>query len=647
MRLNLFYDSCILDIKSNYFLQNSRAPLESLSDDNQSLDCKRIEQEAAKTQALLQECRSSRKKLGDEIKSLVKARKALDIRLPKLSLEISGFDTSRTDLETFIPQLRSQCELSEDDEVELIELNKEVQQCKSVMSSCAILASKLESDVARLQKAILDAGGSEMKKQQSTCEKALLALNDAEKTLASSRVAITTNVKAAEKARKASKTAAMELEGCGLVLVEKETALAALAKDALAVKQSFDNVHTIEEEKRAALEEASKECDEKKKLQADLRCKEIDLLGQIDALDKQINDCDKRQIKWGSELKKLRSAVDEEDVEFDNHEDEGDDMDRKDSDRASLGNEDTDMPNADESSPESKNEKSSSSLPTLSFAVLDKYDINEISHEISILESERSAIAKNANMGAIAEYRKKEVDYLARVEELDNVTEQRNDARRKHDDLRRQRLEMFMEGFGQITLRLKEMYQMITLGGDAELELVDSLDPFSEGIVFSVRPPKKSWKNISNLSGGEKTLSSLALVFALHHFKPTPLYVMDEIDAALDFKNVSIVANYIKERTRNAQFIIISLRNNMFELADRLVGIYKTNNCTKSVTIDPRAFGTKGQANGFVPGTPILSNRINNTNEAKSASSKMIIESAVKDSRGKAGFLQDSNLKIT
>jgi structural maintenance of chromosome 4 len=78
--------------------------------------------------------------------------------------------------------------------------------------------------------------------------------------------------------------------------------------------------------------------------------------------------------------------------------------------------------------------------------------------------------------------------------------------------------------------------------------------------VFSVRPPRKSWKNISNLSGGEKTLSSLALVFALHHYKPTPLYVMDEIDAALDFKNVSIVANYIKDRTKNAQFVIISLR---------------------------------------------------------------------------------------
>jgi len=125
---------------------------------------------------------------------------------------------------------------------------------------------------------------------------------------------------------------------------------------------------------------------------------------------------------------------------------------------------------------------------------------------------------------------------------------------------------------------MKLSKQMITLGGNAELELVDSMDPFSEGIIFSVMPPKKSWRNISNLSGGEKTLSSLALVFALHAYKvsepeistalglklvprqPTPLYFMDEIDAALDFRNVSIVANYIKDRTKNAQFIIISLR---------------------------------------------------------------------------------------
>jgi structural maintenance of chromosome 4 len=222
------------------------------------------------------------------------------------------------------------------------------------------------------------------------------------------------------------------------------------------------------------------------------------------------------------------------------------------------------------------------------------------------------------------------------VSELDTVSEERNSIRKTHEELRRKRLELFMDGFGQITLKLKEMYQMITLGGDAELELVDSLDPFSEGIVFSVRPPKKSWKNISNLSGGEKTLSSLALVFALHHYKPTPLYVMDEIDAALDFKNVSIVANYIKERTKNAQFVIISLRNNMFELADRLVGIYKTNNCSHSVPVNPRAFGVESQQNGFVPTTPALTER---TNSKRSLSS-------VKDSRGRDSLATESSTSV-
>lgn len=78
-------------------------------------------------------------------------------------------------------------------------------------------------------------------------------------------------------------------------------------------------------------------------------------------------------------------------------------------------------------------------------------------------------------------------------------------------------------------------------------------------LAFSVRPPKKSWKQITNLSGGEKTLASLALVFGLHHYRPTPLYVMDEIDAALDFRNVSIISNYVKvSRSTQVQGLIHS-----------------------------------------------------------------------------------------
>ena len=155
------------------------------------------------------------------------------------------------------------------------------------------------------------------------------------------------------------------------------------------------------------------------------------------------------------------------------------------------------------------------------------------------------------------------------------------------DHLKEERLALFREGFGTINSKLKEVYQHLTRGGDAELEIVDAFDPFSDGVNFSVRPPKKSWKEVNKLSGGEKTLSSLSLIFALHYYKPTPLYFMDEIDAALDFKNVSIVGDYVKKRTKDAQFIIISLRNNMFDLADKLVGVYKTHDKTKTINLEP------------------------------------------------------------
>lgn len=211
------------------------------------------------------------------------------------------------------------------------------------------------------------------------------------------------------------------------------------------------------------------------------------------------------------------------------------------------------------------------------------------------------------NMQIIADYEEKDALYIRRAADLEEMTVIRNRMREIYETARRRRVQEFLHGFSLITTKLKEMYQMITLGGDAELELVDSLDPFSEGIVFSVRPPKKSWKSIGNLSGGEKTLSSLALVFALHHYKPTPLYFMDEIDAALDFKNVSIVGNYIKERTKNAQFIVISLRSNMFELADYLVGIYKTINCSKSVTLN---LGRYYDNNDIAPPMPLTSKNV-------------------------------------
>ena len=90
------------------------------------------------------------------------------------------------------------------------------------------------------------------------------------------------------------------------------------------------------------------------------------------------------------------------------------------------------------------------------------------------------AMQRTVDMKAIALYAEKEKDYEKRVGELDAVTAQRDGVRDTHEELRKKRLDEFMAGFLTISLKLKEMYQMITLGGDAELELVDTLDPFSE-----------------------------------------------------------------------------------------------------------------------------------------------------------------------
>jgi len=194
------------------------------------------------------------------------------------------------------------------------------------------------------------------------------------------------------------------------------------------------------------------------------------------------------------------------------------------------------------------------------------------------------------NMQAFHAWRKKNEEYL-QASKVHGAKEKEKDAHHeKYVNLKNKRTEEFVAGFEMIQAQLKKMFRCLTDGGDADLEYVDSMDPFSEGIKFTVRPKRKSWNVIQNLSGGEKTLSSLSLVFALHHYSPAPLYVMDEIDAALDFKNVSIVSNYIKKETRNAQFIIISLRNQMFDLADRLIGIYKLADITRTMPINPKKY---------------------------------------------------------
>lgn len=543
-----------------------------------------LESAVANLQKLISDCRDAKVEASKQLEEYSARLSTISTEIEKLQMALTRFDEQESELSKKISSLQSETQLTKAEKDELSSLSSRLNTIEKEIQKVSPNFNSLKTNVALIQQRILDVGGPKLARTQATVD-ALTAKFDALSSALSKLVVEETNSrKQAEKAISSKEKNDEEI----LKLSEKKKALEQEKKemeaDALAVLQAVEAAKEQMALHDAQLKAVTKDYNDMKASMAKMKSVELDLVAEIEKISKDLKDNLVDAQKWRKEIDNLQKIHMEEQKEFNSSL-----KIAMAAASALMGT--AAIPSEDKMDVEN-DDNGIESLQVLrpdQLAVA-RNDIDEIKREINVLESEVEKMKKDVNMSALIEYMKKDAQYKIRLLELEAITNARNQVRKEYEDLRRQRLEEFMAGFGIITLKLKEMYQMITLGGDAELELVDSLDPFSEGIVFSVRPPKKSWKNITNLSGGEKTLSSLALVFALHHFKPTPLYVMDEIDAALDFKNVSIVANYIKERTKNAQFVIISLRNNMFELADRLVGIYKTNDATKSVTINPKTF---------------------------------------------------------
>ena len=115
------------------------------------------------------------------------------------------------------------------------------------------------------------------------------------------------------------------------------------------------------------------------------------------------------------------------------------------------------------------------------------------------------------------------------------------------------------------------------MGGKAYLSLENKEEPFTHGIQYTAMPPMKRFRDMELLSGGEKTVAALALLFAIHSFHPAPFFVLDEVDAALDNVNVTKCSNYIRSRAHKdgLQCIVISLKETFYVKADALVGIYR------------------------------------------------------------------------
>lgn len=124
---------------------------------------------------------------------------------------------------------------------------------------------------------------------------------------------------------------------------------------------------------------------------------------------------------------------------------------------------------------------------------------------------------------------------------------------------------------------------------DSYLDIEDSDEPYLDGIKYHAMPPLKRFRDMEHLSGGEKTMAALALLFAVHSYQPSPFFVLDEVDAALDNANVSKIANYIRNHAGpGMQFIVISLKTGLFQTSEALVGIYRDQsaNSSKALTLD-------------------------------------------------------------
>lgn len=167
-------------------------------------------------------------------------------------------------------------------------------------------------------------------------------------------------------------------------------------------------------------------------------------------------------------------------------------------------------------------------------------------------------------------------------------------ALKKFQQVKNKRRDLFRAMFDHVSSAIEGVYQDLTrstkhqLGGNAYLTLDDEEEPYLGGINYTAMPPSKRYRVIKQLSGGEKTIAALALLFAIHRYHPSPFFVLDEIDAALDNINMNKVSSYIQSRREDFQSIVISLKENFNMKADGLIGIYrdKGKDCSLTCAVD-------------------------------------------------------------
>ena len=195
-----------------------------------------------------------------------------------------------------------------------------------------------------------------------------------------------------------------------------------------------------------------------------------------------------------------------------------------------------------------------------------------VQSEINRLRREINALG-NVNVNSIEEYVATKERHENLVSQLDDLQKAERDLRKIIADMVKEMEGRFAEQFAIINKYFGETFRKLFGGGKAELRLENSDDILGSGLELVAQPPGKALQMLSLLSGGERALTAIAILFAMLRLKPTPFCILDEIEAALDEANVYNFAEYLREFTEKTQFIVITHRKPTMEEADSLYGV--------------------------------------------------------------------------
>ncbi len=199
-------------------------------------------------------------------------------------------------------------------------------------------------------------------------------------------------------------------------------------------------------------------------------------------------------------------------------------------------------------------------------------DLSAMKKEITRLKDEIRKLG-DVNVNAIEDYKNLSERYNFLKTQHDDLVEAEKTLEHIIEELDTAMRQQFKEKFGDICREFDKVFKELFGGGKGELELQEDEDILEAGIRIIAQPPGKKLQNMMQMSGGEKALTAIALLFAIQNLKPSPFCLLDEIEAALDENNVGRFAKYLHKLTKHTQFIVITHRRGTMEKVDRLYGI--------------------------------------------------------------------------